>query len=784
MEKKFTLLIVLLFTMINTIFAQKYVEYYFKVPFQNNKMLNELNEICSVDKFDDQFVYAYANPKQFAQVTLSYPNFKILTNPSLEFPIEVAQSKSEMREWDTYPSYSTYITMMNDFATDYPDLCTVESIGTSVDNREILVAKISDNALIEEAEPKFFYSGQMHGDEIVCSILFLRLIDYLLENYGLDQEITDIVNNTQIYINPLSNPDGLYTDNDNTINGATRYNANGVDLNRNFPVPVGNQHPDDNVWQPENIAMMDFASQHNFVMSSNSHSGAVVVNYPWDTWSRTHPDDDWFQYVSRIYADTVQENAPSPYMTDFEDGITNGYQWYQTYGNRQDWFTYDRNCREITIELSFNKTVPANQLNAHWDYNYQSMIKWLKQVNYGIQGSVTNELGNPVIAKVEILNHDLEQDNSFVYSSSIHGDFYRLISAGVYDVKISAEGYESQVIENVTVENNANTFLYIVLENSVLTSLEGYVYDVDANPIDDATIVLSDLTTYEVNSNESGYFQFPELYTGSYNLTVSASGYQSIFQNINVTADSQPLSFQLAESNAISFETELSEEWFSTSQQAWARSNSEAYDGNYSLKSASIGNESYSNIQLELFSQQSMISFYYKVSSESGYDFLSFFVNDVQMGLWSGEIDWTYVEFPVQAGVNTFKWVYEKDFSYQEGSDCAWIDFVQLPTSTDNEINEDVSEIINTLTCYPNPFNPEVNIRFFQNKSNPIPNISIYNIKGQKVNVIENLPSEQGLHTVVWNGKDLDTKKVSSGIYFVIADNGINKQTRKIVLMK
>ena len=778
------LLIVLLFAMINTLFAQKYVEYYFKVPYQNNKEINELNEICSVDKFDPQFVYAYANPKQFAKVSVRFPDFKLLTNPSSEFTVEVVKNKSEMRDWDTYPSYSTYVDMMNQFAIDYPNLCTVESFGTSVDNRELLVAKISDNVSNNEAEPEFFYSGQMHGDEIVCSILFLRLIDYLLENYGTDPEITEIVNNTQIYINPLSNPDGLYTDNDNTINGATRYNANGVDLNRNYPTPTGNDHPDGNAWQPENIAMMDFASQHNFVMSSNSHSGAVVVNYPWDTWSRLHTDDNWFQYVSRIYADTVHEYAPSPYMTDFENGITNGYAWYQTYGSRQDWFNYDRNCREITIELSFDKTVPANLLNTHWDYNYHSMIEWLKQVNYGIQGTITDNGGNPVEAKIEILDHDLVQDKSFVFSSSLLGDYYRPIYAGEYSVKVSAEGYESQIFNNIIVENDSSTQLNVVLNEAVLTSLEGNIYDNDSNPINDATVVLSDLTNYETSSDVNGHFQIPNIYTSNYTLRVSALGYQTNIQRINLTTELEPLNIYLNESNAISFETVLTSEWHSNTSAEWSRSNDQAYDGIYSLKSGLVTDDNSSDIQLDLNTQLSVISFFYKVSSEYDCDFLNFYINDNLMDSWSGDVDWSFAEYPIPEGNNTFKWEYEKDGYVSEGSDCAWIDLVQLPTLTSNDTNGDTSEIITPLACYPNPFNPEVNIRFYQSKTNPIYKIMIYNIKGQKVTELSDISHDAGYHTKVWKGIDSDKNSVASGVYFVLLNDGLTSHTKKIVLMK
>lgn len=781
MKSKSFFLILLLLSTLTSVFAQRYFEYYFKIPYENTKRTKFLNDICSVDKIDNNFIYAYANPKEFTEVILNFPKYELLTNPSKEFHVSIAKNINEMRDWDSYPSYSTYVAIMNQFAIDHPNLCSVETIGMSVDNREIIVAKISDNVDLEEAEPKFFYSGQMHGDEIVCSILFLRLIDYLLENYASDPEISDIVNNTQIYINPLANPDGLYTDNDENIYGATRYNANGVDLNRNYPGANGNPNPDDNPLQIENQAMMDFAQQHRFVMSANSHSGVVVVNYPWDTWPRLHPDDNWFQYVSRLYADTVQENAPAPYMTDFDNGITNGYAWYVAIGSRQDWFNYYRNCREITLELSFNKTVPANQLNAHWEYNYQAMIEWLKQVQYGIRGSVTDASGNPIEAKIEILNH--EADNSFIYSSPLLGDYYRPIYAGTYSMLVSAQGYESQTIADIIVENDSFTEVNIVLNQSIITSIEGYVYDSLDQPITNASISLSGSSNYNSSTNTAGYFQLADIYSGQYMISVSATGFQSYIDNIEINDNIQALEIILDPSTAISFENELSEDWFSSTTIPWSRDNNQAYDGNFSLKSGIIGNETSSDIQIQMESQQSVISFYYKVSSEDGYDYFSFYINGEQVDSWSGEVDWSYTEYPVQEGINSFRWVYEKDFSVQEGNDCAWIDLVQLPSVTSNDLNE-ISQVIDPISCYPNPFNPQVNIRYYQAKNQNLNNISVYNIKGQKVTEIELHKDKSGYQTVLWNGKDTTNNPVASGIYFIVLDNGKHKFTEKVMLMK
>jgi hypothetical protein len=73
------------------------------------------------------------------------------------------------------------------------------------------------------------------------------------------------------------------------------------------------------------------------------------------------------------------------------------------------------------------------------------------------------------------------------------------------------------------------------------------------------------------------------------------------------------------------------------------------------------------------------ISFYRKVSSESGYDFLKFYVDGLELGSWSGNKDWAKVSFPITAGDHRFSWTYEKDEATFAGQDAAWIDYIVFP---------------------------------------------------------------------------------------------------------
>ncbi len=103
--------------------------------------------------------------------------------------------------------------------------------------------------------------------------------------------------------------------------------------------------------QKENLDMIKFMREHKFILSANFHSGAEVVNYPWDSRSWFHADDDWFYSISRKYADTVHVYSVPGYMTFLENGVTNGYDWYSINGGRQDFVTYELQGREVTIEL-------------------------------------------------------------------------------------------------------------------------------------------------------------------------------------------------------------------------------------------------------------------------------------------------------------------------------------------------------------------------------------------------------------------------------------------------
>jgi hypothetical protein len=382
---------------------------------------------------------------------------------------DMAPDLQEAFTFTKYPTHDQYIAMMDSLARAHPQICHLDTIGYSELGRPILVLKLSGDVKRDEGKAKFFYTSTMHGDEILGYVLLLRLAKLLLDNYGRENEyeINRLVDSLEIWINPLSNPDGAFRDNDSTLVNAWRFTDRGYgvkyDLNRNFPDPAAGEPDDTSGRLTETKDMMEFMKLHRFNMSANLHCGAEVVNFPWDyAYGIYHPDSAWFYLISREYADEARVHPG--YMDDFTDGVTIGWDWYVINGGRQDYVTYYLNGREITLELSNTFMVESEQLDLYWDYNDRSLINLLSQATYGIRGKVSSrQTGTPIKARVEIPGHDNEI--SYVYSDRSFGRFYRYLKEGTYDLVFSADGYINDTINDVFVEDFKATWMDVRMDS-------------------------------------------------------------------------------------------------------------------------------------------------------------------------------------------------------------------------------------------------------------------------------------------------------------------------------
>ncbi len=169
----------------------------------------------------------------------------------------------------------------------------------------------------------------------------------------------------------------------------------------------------------------------------------------------------------------------------------------------------------------------------------------------------------------------------------------------------------------------------------------------------------------------------------------------------------------------------------------WVVTNAQHYAGNYSARSAMNlpGNSSSDMTITTTTTEASTISYYRKVSSEENYDKFSFSIDGTKVDEASGEVDWTYFSTEVPAGTHTFRFSYSKDYSYDDGSDCAWLDNISLPTVgilvvEDVEDNVSVADhAIAYAKVYPNPANDYVVIE----SETPAGRVALFDLNGRMV---------------------------------------------------
>lgn len=428
-------------------------EYYFSLDAQNQKEVQAINALCSVDQLNGSSVICYANCKQYDElISLGYQP-TLLAPPSMQNEVAMWDGSNRAAyDWDQYPTYTAYEAMMQQFAAEHPDRCTYIELGTLPSGRKIMFCRLNNGQ--PEGKPKFLYTSTMHGDEVTGMMLMLRLIDEFCTSE--EKRITDLLDNLDIYICPATNPDGTYHGGNNNINGATRYNANGVDLNRHFPDFVDGPHPDGaSHYESECIWMMEFAEEHLFTMAANYHGGAEVMNFPWDNYRPHCADDAWWQLVCHEYADLTHEVNPN-YMSDFDNGITRGCDWYQIGGGRQDYMNYYQQCREVCIECSNTKMPSASQMPNFWNYNHNSMLTYMEECLYGVHGTITDAATGEPIVGATITIESFDHHGSSITSHGA-GDYHRPIKGGTYSITYAAPGYFPQTLTVTAIDGQTTT---------------------------------------------------------------------------------------------------------------------------------------------------------------------------------------------------------------------------------------------------------------------------------------------------------------------------------------
>lgn len=214
-------------------------------------------------------------------------------------------------------------------------------------------------------------------------------------------------------------------------------------------------------------------------------------------------------------------------------------------------------------------------------------------------------------------------------------------------------------------------------------------------------------------------------------------------------------------------------DWQFEGQGGWEIVTNGTYQGQYCAHTTSMGHSSHADMSLDYdFACDNEISFYVRTSTETGYDFLVFYVDSERYGRWAGEIGWTYISFMIPKGMHRLTWSYEKDGGATGGQDCVWVDNIVLPPM---EVVLDVNE-----DGPATPSSSSGTFAFYSNGSWIINNPSTGSGADATLQVID--ITGRILKSESINGCASINVNAASGIYMLRLINGDDVKVQKIVV--
>lgn len=297
-----------------------------------------------VAAYPDNSVDIAVNDIQRSWIESRNPDYKVLETRKLR---AVSALDSNLGNYHTYAESEAALDSLSSL---FPELTRIDTLGATIEGRYIRGIKISDNADIDEDEPEVLIMGCHHARELMSVEVPLLFAQHLLGNYGISSEVTGLIDDREIWIVPIVNPDGhVYVQNNHSGDWWTWWRKNrrdngdgtfGVDLNRNYGYmwaydDDGSSPSTSSVTyrgvapfsEPETQAVRDFCAARSFSVALSYHSYSELIIYPWG-YDAVYTDDHEF---FTAFADSLKRG------NDYKPGCTATGILYPTNGDSDDW---------------------------------------------------------------------------------------------------------------------------------------------------------------------------------------------------------------------------------------------------------------------------------------------------------------------------------------------------------------------------------------------------------------------------------------------------------------
>ncbi|MDZ7309769.1 MAG: M14 family metallopeptidase [candidate division KSB1 bacterium] len=271
-----------------------------------------------------------------------------------------------------YHTYAEINDELHKLATDHPQIARVSTIGKSVEGRELWAIKISDNVTQDEDETEAVFLGCHHAREWIAVDVPFLLASQLVNQYGTDTTITRLVNQAEIWIIPMVNPDGhQYSVTTDRLWRKNRRNNGdgtfGVDLNRNYSYQWGGPGSSGDTYseiyrgsapfsEPETQAVRDFLQQRQTRALISYHNYSQLILYPWGYTNAPAPDEPLLQDLAVAMADRIRAVHAVTYTPQQSSEL------YLSSGDTTDWLYGVFHVPNFTIELRPRSASPGFEL--------------------------------------------------------------------------------------------------------------------------------------------------------------------------------------------------------------------------------------------------------------------------------------------------------------------------------------------------------------------------------------------------------------------------------------
>ncbi len=338
-----------------------------RITLENKDQIRQLSALgLDIVWIDPTFVEIFTNPAQAD--SLRQLGFKIETvHESVRDFYRSRLPQKDMGGYKTLAEINAYLDAM---IAAHPDIVsTKQSIGTTIEGRDIWAVKISDNPNVDEVEPEVLFTAAIHAREVATPEILLHYMDYLTTQYPTNPEVQALVDGREIWFILNCNPDGYYYNQVIAPGGLGNWRMNrrdngngtyGVDINRNFgygwgfdnigssPTPGSETYRGSAPFsEPETQALRDFEIAHHFELSVYYHAYANIFIFPWGFVQQNCPDNDLY----RAMGDTVQA------MCGYQPGLVADLL-YLANGGSFDWEYGEQTLKNkilgITIEAGRN----------------------------------------------------------------------------------------------------------------------------------------------------------------------------------------------------------------------------------------------------------------------------------------------------------------------------------------------------------------------------------------------------------------------------------------------